>query len=567
MSGLDSRYTFDNFIVGATNRLAAASARRVAETPGATYNPLYIYAASGLGKTHLLLAIGNHATRLQPAMRVVFDTLERAIGRIPLGGSGEEELSSVQLLLLDDVQYLGGDRKAQETLLAWWDDLAGRGVQIVLAADRPPSEIDALDHRLLSRFAAGLVADLAPPDYETRVALVRRKADERGHALADGVAEAVARVAYGNVRELQGGLNRVLAAQEMDGAAVEAEGVPALLGFAPEKRETVEFDSFYTEVAGAVAEIATHSGREQRLVDAIMRFESEGVRTFRLEVALRNPPTEAEVVDLIDRFTTDVDRLKAIADEIRVLDPEAPELARADLLRNPDRVLEAEALVAQVHERLRPLPEPDSGPGFEGLDLPTTSPALAAARAVARRPGAKTGPLYIRGARGAGKSALLRALAQQLRAEMPMLPVALVRGPDFAAELLEVVGHDRADSWRARFRRARVLMVDDFDRIAAPEVVRDELYRLFDGIRRSGGQIVLSGEREPTLLDGAGDRLAAIVAEADVSEISAAAAQEQRAAPQSKSAHPEVRDSWFLHREKALPRWPIIEDWLVTEMD
>jgi hypothetical protein len=93
------------------------------------------------------------------------------------------------------------------------------------------------------------------------------------------------------------------------------------------------------------------------------------------------------------------------------------------------------------------------------------------------------------------------------------------------------------------------------------------LYRLFDGIRRSGGQIVLSGEREPTLLDGAGDRLAVIVAEADVAEISAAAAQEQRAAPRSGNAHPEVRDSWFLHREKALPRWPLVEDWLVTELD
>jgi chromosomal replication initiation ATPase DnaA len=567
MSGLDPRYTFDNFIVGATNRLAAAAARRVAESPGTSYNPLYVYSASGLGKTHLLTAIGNHALRIQPGISVVFDTLERAIGRIPLGGSGEGDLSAVQLLLLDDVQYLGGDRKAQETLLAWWDELASRGVQIVLAADRPPSEIDALDHRLLSRFAAGLVADLAPPDYETRVALVRRKTEERGHTLGEGVAEAIARVAYGNVRELQGGLNRVLAAQELDGVAVKADGVAALLGYAPEKRETVEFDAFYSEVAGAVAELATSSGREQRLVDAIMRFEAEGIRTFRLEVALRSPPSEAEVIDLIDRFGTDVERLKTIAAEIRVLDPEAPELARADLLRNPDRVLEAEALVAQVHERLRPLPEPGPGPGFDGIDLPSTSPALAAARAAARRPGARAGPLYIRGARRSGKSALLTAVAQQLRAEMPMLPVALVRGPDFAAELLEAVGHGRADSWRARFRRARVLIVDDFDRIAAPEIVRDELYRLFDGIRRSGGQIILSGEREPTLLDGAGDRLAAIVSEADVAEMSAATAKEAKPQPAGRNPHPEVKDVWFLHREKALPRWPAIEDWLVTELD
>lgn len=566
MSGLDARYTFDNFIVGSTNRLAAAAARRVAESLGATYNPLYIYSASGLGKTHLLMAIGNLATQVQPGTRVVFDTIERAIGRIPLGG-GEEGFADVQLLLLDDVQFLGSDRKAQETLLAWWDELARSGVQLVLAADRPPSEIDTLDHRLLSRFSAGLVADLAPPDYETRVALVERKAEERGHALADGVAEAIARVAYGNVRELQGGLNRVLAAQELDGAPVQADGVAALLGFAQAKPETVEYDSFYSEVSEAVADFAAHTGREQRLVDAIRQHEGEGIRTFRLEVALRNPPQEGEITELIERFRSDVERLRSIAEEIRVLDPEAPELARADLLSDPDRVLEAEALVAQVHERLRPLPEPEAGPGLDGVDLPPGSPALEAVQDVAQRPGARPGPLYVRGQHGSRKTALLKALAQQLRADMPMLPIALVHGPDFAAELLEAVGHGRADAWRARYRRARVLVVDDFDRIAAPEVVRDELFRLFDGIRRSGGQIVLSGEREPSLLDGVGDRLATIVAEAELAEMSVDAAQGSMDERDGRSPYPEVRDSWFLHREKALPHWPAIEDWLVTELD
>jgi chromosomal replication initiator protein len=235
---LDPRFTFDTFIVGTSNRLAAAAARRIADAPGSAYNPLFLYSASGLGKTHLIMAIAHHTGRVHPQLNVIYETLEHLMeGVMEAIQAGERDafrsrVQDASVLLLDDVQFLAGRRGAQEELLRAWDHLTARGGQLVMASDRPPMEIDSLDQRLLSRFSAGLIADLSVPDYETRVAIVRKKAEERGQLLQDGVAEALARLAIGNVRELQGGLNRVLAVQELDERAVSAGEVMQLLGIA-----------------------------------------------------------------------------------------------------------------------------------------------------------------------------------------------------------------------------------------------------------------------------------------------------------------------------------------------
>ena len=186
MLELDFRFTFDSFVVGPANRLATAAAKRVAETPGDSYNPLFIYSGSGLGKTHLLTAIGNHAQRLHPDLTIVYDTLEHfmeeAFSAIESGQRDEfrNRIRDIGLLLLDDVQFLAGRRTAQDEVMRALDALQARRGQLVLASDRPPAEMQDLDDRLLSRFSGGLVADIGSPDYEMRVAIVKRKADERG---------------------------------------------------------------------------------------------------------------------------------------------------------------------------------------------------------------------------------------------------------------------------------------------------------------------------------------------------------------------------------------------------
>ena len=221
---LNHRFTFDHYVVGQANRLAAAAGRRVAEMPGQAYNPLFIYSGSGLGKTHLLNAIGHHARKLHPNFTVVYYTLEHfleyALELIEAGEREElrERVERMGFLLLDDVQFLADRLAAQDELLRVWDEVSARGGQVVLASDRPPAEINGLDQRLLSRFSGGLIVDIGVPDYETRVAIVNRKAHEIGQELGPGVAEALAKLSFTNVRELQGGLNKLAAIQDLDGA-------------------------------------------------------------------------------------------------------------------------------------------------------------------------------------------------------------------------------------------------------------------------------------------------------------------------------------------------------------
>src|SRR5690606_8521775 len=265
---LDPRFTFEAFIVGEGNRLACAAARRVAESPGSTYNPLFIYSASGLGKTHLVTAIGQYARRVLPELRIVYDTLEHFMEAVMAAieegerESFREQLGEIGLLLLDDVQFLAGRHRTQEELLRAWDTITSRGGQVVLTSDRPPHEIDGLDERLLSRFAGGLIVDVGPPDYETRVAIVRRKAEERGQTLADGVAEALARFAFANVRELQGALNRILAVQELEGREIGAEEAERILR-SPVRTTGGEFHDFVAEISETVGEMLAHDTAER----------------------------------------------------------------------------------------------------------------------------------------------------------------------------------------------------------------------------------------------------------------------------------------------------------------
>ena len=182
---LDGRFRFDNYVVGAANRLAASAARAVAESPGSVYNPLFIYSSSGLGKTHLLCALGHAARQLHPELVVEYLTLDDVVEQLHLAiasGRADEfkrRYQRVDLLLLDDVQFLTGRAETQSEMLRVFNALQGSGRQIVMTCDRPPSEIADVDERLLTRLSGGLIVDVGMPDYETRVAILRHKCDER----------------------------------------------------------------------------------------------------------------------------------------------------------------------------------------------------------------------------------------------------------------------------------------------------------------------------------------------------------------------------------------------------
>ena len=228
--GEADRYTFERFVVGSTNRFAFTAAQKVAEEPGGAYNPLFIYGQSGLGKTHLLHAIANRVRKNSPGCRIMYvqseDFVNELIGNLRRGIDMQgfrDKYRQVDLFLMDDVQFIAGKDSSEEELFHTFNTLYEQKKQIVFTSDRPPHEMLRLEQRLKTRFEQGLPADIQPPDYETRVALLKNKALERGISLPDPVLSYVAENITSNVRQIEGVVNKIMAFQELMGAQVDVE--------------------------------------------------------------------------------------------------------------------------------------------------------------------------------------------------------------------------------------------------------------------------------------------------------------------------------------------------------
>ena len=224
------RYTFERFVVGSTNRFAYTAAKKVAEEPGGAYNPLFIYGQSGLGKTHLLHAIANQVHQVFPAYRIMYvqseDFVNEFIDHVRHGKDMQgfrDKYRLVDLFLMDDVQFIAGKDSSEEELFHTFNTLYEQKKQIVFTSDRPPHEMLRLEQRLRTRFEQGLPADIQPPDYETRVALLKNKAVERGISLPDAVLSYVAENITSNVRQIEGVVNKIMAFQELMGAPVDVD--------------------------------------------------------------------------------------------------------------------------------------------------------------------------------------------------------------------------------------------------------------------------------------------------------------------------------------------------------
>jgi chromosomal replication initiator protein len=211
------RYTFDDYIVGGSNRFAHAAARAVAEKPAQTYNPLFVYGGVGLGKTHLLHAIGHRVLHDFPDFRVVYTTSERFMNELIKAireGTSEDfrdHYRRVEVLLIDDIQFMSGKEGTQEEFFHTFNALHDSGKQIVMTCDCPPKALNPLEERLRSRFEWGLIADIQPPDLETRIAILRSKAERQDFPIPTDVIQYLARRVPSNIRELEGSLNRIIA--------------------------------------------------------------------------------------------------------------------------------------------------------------------------------------------------------------------------------------------------------------------------------------------------------------------------------------------------------------------
>ena len=252
---LNPRYTFESFVVGPSNRLAFSAAQAVAETPGVAYNPLFLYSGAGLGKTHLLQAIGR--TCAMRGMSVLYVTSEQFTNefitaiRNRTTEDFRKRYRSVQMLLVDDVQFLSGKEQTHEGFFHTFNDLHNSGNQVVVSSDRPPRALPLMEERLRSRFEWGLIADIQPPDLETRMAILASKADEMHVGLEEAVLELIAKRVQRNVRELEGSLNRMVAYAQLMNVDITLDTTERILNdVAPEQsRASIDPQRILSEVA------------------------------------------------------------------------------------------------------------------------------------------------------------------------------------------------------------------------------------------------------------------------------------------------------------------------------
>lgn len=540
---LNPHHRFDTLVVGSANRLAVTAARAVAEAPGSVYNPLCIYASPGLGKTHLLMALGHAVRAVNPHVAVEYLTLEGFVEAYTAAvGAGQGEafrrrFADVGVLLLDDVQFLGQHREMQAELLRTVDAMQSAGRQIVLTSDRPPAEIAALDERLLRRFAGGLVIDMTAPDYETRAAILRRRADERGARFERGVLEAVAGLPIDNVRELIGALNRLIACQAVSDRPIDAAQAELLVGGArpasamPEmpgagsaaepvdphflqvERTDVpgpgadtpsladEFSDFLSEVTQTVAQ-QVESWRA-RLAAAIGRWDAEGYDVGRLEAAVADGAAGNPDAALAG-YERDVARLRELEMEAARL---APQLAGHAAFRDPGNLRAAEALLERTREGTAPPPGPRPAWRLDDFgEGQNNRMAVRAAHAVADEPGARYNPLVIVGGSGTGKTHLLNGIGNALASRVEGA-VACLGADDLTADLVEAIDRGAVHAWQARFRQAGAFLLDDVHLLAGRERTQDELFGLFNALAESGRQMVFASEVPLAELAGIEPRL------------------------------------------------------------
>jgi len=260
LAGLNPRYTFDTFVVGSNNTFAQAASLAVAESPGKIYNPLFLYGGVGLGKTHLMNSIAHFILQHNPQAKILYVTSEEftneVIEAIRNGSNTalsrfRDKYRNIDVLLIDDIQFIIGKESTQEEFFHTFNALHTAGKQIVLSSDRPPKDMDVLEERIRSRFEWGLMADIQSPDYETRMAILRKKQELDGSNVSDDVIEYIASNIKSNIRELEGSLNKVIALANLEQREVNVDLARKALAdiISPNERKVVTPDYIINVVA------------------------------------------------------------------------------------------------------------------------------------------------------------------------------------------------------------------------------------------------------------------------------------------------------------------------------
>jgi chromosomal replication initiation ATPase DnaA len=622
MAKLDPRFTFENFVVGPANRLASAAARRAAERPGVSYNPLFIHAPPGLGKTHVLGAIAHHVERIYPDKKVEFQTAQEFLREFVLASvrwAGVRDKEAVRdryreldILLLDDVQFLTGQADVQDLILLLLDTLTGDGKQVVLTSDRPPAGIDELGAHLRTRFEGGLLVDIGPPEYETRVAIVKKWIEIRLQLLEPGVADAIGRFPVETVTELEGALDRILETQLREDRTVSPEEATALLergGPTDSDLKDSELGQFLNELSDTVAaKVQAQEAPWRRILrELVEEAEAEEFNADRLRRLIEEETQPGDLDGMLRGFRGAIRRLKEIRTHLEAAGNPWPEAAHG-VLRDPERLDEAEALLASAEERARPFPEIPPGPTLEELggELPRLVIRAADQLVTTDRP--EYNPLYVWSSDGVAARALLQAAGRSKFQGEEGLRVALISVPRFAEEFIQALSSGVAGAWRERWWFADLLLVDGAQDLSATERAQEELFHLFEALQRRRARVMIAADRPPTQISALDDRLRARLEGGLVVEVEVTASdlspelQEtlQKPVPPPEPPKPERKDTsaedrdwirsfqprvplgpeasggeeasatieaWIPSPEKVIWEWPRLEERIVEELD
>ena len=268
-------FTFDNFVEGKSNQLARAASLQVAENPGGAYNPLFFYGGVGLGKTHLMHAVGNMILQNKPDARITYIHSERFVGHLVQAlqhkaiEAFKQHYRSLDAILVDDIQFFAGKEKSQEEFFHTFNALLEEGSQIILTCDRYPKEVEGLEERLRSRFGWGLPVCIEPPELETRVAILQKKAEEANTELPNEVAFFIAKRIRSNIRELEGAFRRVMATANFTGSSINLEfAKEALRDLIALQERTITIDNIQKTVAEyyKIRTSDLHSNRRSRSI-------------------------------------------------------------------------------------------------------------------------------------------------------------------------------------------------------------------------------------------------------------------------------------------------------------
>lgn len=572
----DRALRFDTFVVGASNRLAVSAARAVAEAPGQAYNPLFVYGGSGLGKTHLVAAIAHRAREVQPALQVRFSSGEEVAEllhqAIATGHPQQflEAFAGVDLLILDDVQFLTGQKETQSELLRLLNVLLTGGQQLVLTSDRQPSEIPDVDQRLLSRLSGGLVVDVGAPDFEMRLAILRNVSGDRHVDFADGVLDEVARLPFGNVRELKGALNKITAYQQLDGRPIVSDEVRAVLGVSaapappstPERIQAIipngtDYEGFLADVLQEV-ETRVEPWRV-RIGEAIATYRQDGWNVGVLERAM-SLPQAPDVDGLLRAYAAAVDHMRSLEAQAATVDPS---LRGHAAFRNVEAIPAARELVQHTLATALPLPQPS--PGFTRAALqvgPENQLAVSAVDALIAAPGGGYNPLFLYGPTGSGKTHLAHAIGNAVKERWPGKAVACLSARLFVEEYIAAMQEGGVERWRLRYRHADLFILDDIQALEGKERTQDELFHLFNLLLGRGAQVVLTSTRAPKEMLGLADRLRSRFEGGLVVMLPA---RERLRLEQLAGRVPGERDPFFDDHEKTMWQWPELGGRLIEE--